>query len=145
MLDPKVDSVFGGSNIQMEGAALNNPNEFKDAVIYSSISELPSDKKKEFIKSKEAKAMIDNGIMSVEVLEKLAEDSDNGVFKTAVCHMAKENGDPVWDEFIKARIQERRLLNELISKYGEDAKNVANRADKEIVEACIPEYFRTNK
>lgn len=140
MLDPHNDSVFGGSNIVMENT-LKNPNEFRDAVLYESLSKLPSKKKKEFIKSKEAKTMVTEGLLTVEMLDRLADEDENKYLKSAICYMAKENGDPIWDEFIKARIQERRLFNELIEKYSDDAKAVVNKAEH-IAESNIPDYFK---
>ena len=86
--------------------------------------------------------MLNEGIISQEMLERLATDGDTGVLKTTVCHMAKENGDPLWDELVKHHIEERRLMNELINKYGEQAKPIADNANKDFVESCIPEYFR---
>ena len=86
--------------------------------------------------------MINEGLISQDVLERLVNTSDKNILKTTVCHMAKENGDPIWDEFVKARIQERRIMNDLLEKYGKDAKVIADNAEKEIVNASIPEYFR---
>ena len=141
--NPVTSRVFGGANITME-STLKNPNQFKEAVIYESLNSLPAKKINEFVHSEEARMMLNEGIISQDILDRLVANSEHegNVLKTTVCHMAKENGDPIWDEFVKARIQERRLLNELIEKYGKDAKVIADNAEKDIVKACIPEYFR---
>lgn len=135
-------SIFGGEDIVIEGA-LKNPNQYRDAVLFESLNSLPTEKKKEFINSKEAKMMVNEGMISTEVLERLSAEADTGILRTTVCHMAKENGDPAWDELVKHRIEERRLLNDLIEKYSDKAKVIADNANKEFVEAYIPEYFRT--
>lgn len=124
-------------------SSLKNPNQLRDAVIYESLSSLPTKKIKEFVNSKEAKVMLKEELISQEVLERLVDEKDTGCLKTTVCHMAKENGDPLWDELVKHRIEERRLLNDLLAKYGENAKEAADIANKEFVESKIPEYFRT--
>lgn len=134
--------VFGPADIKLE-SALKNPNQFREAVLFESLNNLPAAKKKEFLTSPEAKAMLEEGLVTRDMLERLAAESDNGILKTTICHMAKENGDPAWDELVKLRLQERRLMNELIEKYGEKAQPIASNADKDFVEACIPEYFRT--
>lgn len=139
MFIESISSVFGPANVKLE-SALKNPNQFREAVIFESLSHLPAAKKREFIHSNEAKAMLEEGIITADMLDRLAADVDTGILKTSVCHMAKENGDPIWDEFVQCRIQERRLLNQLIEKYGKDAKNVADCAVKDL--NCIPEYFR---
>lgn len=140
-LEAADSSVFGAADIKLE-SALKNPNQFREAVIFETLNGLPSAKRKEFIKSNEAKTMLTEGLITKDMLDRLASESDNSVLKTTVCHMAKENGDPIWDEFVRCRIEERRIMNELIAKYGEDAKPIADNADKDFVEACIPEYFR---
>ena len=140
-LEAAGSSVFGAADIKLE-SALKNPNQFREAVIFETLNGLPSAKRKEFIKSNEAKTMLTEGLITKDMLDRLASESDNSVLKTTVCQMAKENGDPIWDEFVRCRIEERRIMNELIAKYGEDAKPIADNADKDFVEACIPEYFR---
>lgn len=142
LFDPLKSKVFGSSDVKLEGV-LKNPNEFREAVLFESLNNLPNEKKKEFVKSKEAKTMVSEGFLNMETLHRLAHECDHhhGIH-TMVCHMAKENGDPLWDELVECRIRERRLINELIAKYGEEAKPAAETAEKEFVESCIPEYFR---
>ena len=136
----KESVVFGGSDVHMEGA-LKNPNQFRDAILYESLNSLSSDKVKEFVSSNEAKFMVEEGLMSPETLERLANQGDC-ILKTTICHMAKENGDPMWDELVRLHMQERRIMNDLIEKYADEAKPVAESAVKTFVEACVPEYFR---
>ena len=134
--------VFGSSNVKMENT-LKNPNQYKEAIIFESLNNLSVEKRREFINSAEAKTMIESGVISQDTVDRLREcDTDCITFKTTVCHMAKEESDPLWDELVECRIKERRLINELIEKYGEKAKTVSDKVEKEIVEASIPEYFR---
>lgn len=139
--------VFGGPTAKMEGA-LKNPNQYRDAVLYESLNMLPGDKIREFVDSEEAKVMINKGFMSPEVVDRLhsEHDSKHGicphVFKTTVCHLAKQNDDPEWAQLVELRTQERRLFNSLVEKYGDQAVEASKNAEKDIVEAFIPEYFR---
>lgn len=143
IFDTRNSSVFGGSEMQME-STLKNPNHYKEAVIECAISSLPRKKINEFVNSKEAKAMINEGLISQDCLDRLASENDEGrLIKTTVCHMAKENGDPTWDEFVRCRIEERRLMNDMLEKYGDNVKPEIVKVEKEIIESSIPEYFRT--
>ena len=134
-------SVFGGANVKLE-SALKNPNQFREAVICESIRSLPPEKIKEFCSSEEAKAMINEGYITQDTIERLADGCDTGVFKTTVCHMAKEADDPDWDAFVMHQIESRRLMNDMIAKYGDKAKDIADNVQTDFVEACIPAYFR---
>ena len=140
-LDTINSSVFGSADAKLE-STLKNPNQFREAVLFEALNSLSASKRKEFVKSNEARTMLTEGLITKDMLDRLADESDNGVLKTTVCHMAKENGDPAWDELVRHRIEERRIMNDLIAKYSEKAKPIADNADKDFVESCIPEYFR---
>lgn len=134
-------NVFGNGNGVIE-SVLKNPNQYRDAVLYESLASLTQSKLNEFVDSDEAKMMIDKELISQDTLERLANEHKNSLVDTTVCHMAKENGDPMWDELVKLRIEERRVMNELIDKYSDQAKPVVDNAQTDFIEACIPEYFR---
>ena len=134
--------IFGDGDLHLESVVLKNPNQYREAVLFEIVTNLPKSKQKEFINSPEAKAMLEDGIITRDFLERVAAEHDGGCLKTTVCHMAKENGDPLWDELIAARMTERRLMNELLAKYGTDAKTIVENANDEIIEMSIPEYFR---
>lgn len=140
-LESAGSSIFGSGDIKLE-SALKNPNQFREAVLFEALNSLSTEKRKEFIKSNEAKTMLSEGFITKDMLDRLADESDNGLLKTTVCHMAKENGDPAWDELVRHRIEERRIMNDLIAKYSADAKPIADNANKDFIESCIPEYFR---
>lgn len=142
LFDTKV-SVFGESSAVIN-TTLKNPNQFREAVVLEAIRNLPAAKRKEFIHSDEAKYMISEGIISTDMLERLAEcdASNTSTMKLAVCNIAKEQNDPLFDELCYLRLQERRVMNELIEKYGNVAVEIANKTKTEIINASIPAYFR---
>lgn len=136
------NTVFGGTNVKLE-SALKNPNQFREAVICESIRSLPSDKVREFCASEEAKIMVREGYITPDTIERLEDGCDNNnIFKTTVCHMAKEADDPDWDAFVMHQIESRRLMNDMIAKYGDKAKDIADNVQTDFVEHCIPAYFR---
>ncbi len=134
-------SVFGESNIVMENT-LKNPNQFKEAVIYNSLASMPSNKIREFVASEEAKFMIKEGIIKQDCIDRLCTKQNNAIADTAVCHIAKEENDPLWNQFVAARIEERRIMNELIEKYGKQAADMAAKAYDDFIVPNVPEYFR---
>ena len=123
---------------------LKNPNQFREAVIYEHMSHKDPATLKRFVNSSEAKAMIEAGTITYDTLDRLAKkaNSDNTVVNTAVCHVAKENEDDLWDQLVKARAEERRIMNELLDKYRKDVEPVAINAKSEIIEKCIPSNYR---
>lgn len=140
-MEYKESAVFGKGHAVLE-SALKNPNQFREAIIYESIANLPDDKVDEFVKSDEAKYMVDKGYISDETIERLKANTDNKCMNTTVCHMAKEAGDPLWDELVACRLQERRIMDALIEKYKVKAAPIADNVETDFIENCIPKYFR---
>lgn len=134
-------AVFGKADVKVEGVIFKNPNQYREAVIYEALTSLPESKIREFVESEEADTMLNNGIISQDTIDRLVDAKNNEILNTTICHMAKEENDPLWDEFVKLRIEERRVMNELIEKYGEEAKPYADKAKEEFVESYIPKYF----
>ena len=142
-LDYKESAVFGGPNAVLEGA-LKNPNQFREAVIYESINSLSENKIKEFVESDEAKHMIEEGYITDDTVDQLRQNGGKKCLKMTVCHMAKEAGDPLWDELVACRVQERRIMNDLMAKYADKATPVADNVEGDFINKCVPEYFRHN-
>lgn len=135
-------SIFDES-VEIQGV-LKNPNQFREAVIFEHMSHKDPATIKTFCNSSEAKAMIEAGTITYDTLDRLAKKAnmDNRVINTAVCHVAKENEDDLWDQLVKARAEERRIMNELLDKYRADVGPIATNARTEIIEKCIPSKFR---
>lgn len=137
-------SIFGGPSVKMEGT-LKNPHQFRDAILFEHLSSLPTEKIKEFVSSQEAKFMLSKGHISPDVIDRLNEHvakGNNNAFKLTVCHMAKESNDPLWEQLVACRLQERNIMNAIVEKYAEEADPISKTAHQAFVESCIPEYFR---
>lgn len=133
--------VFGSADARLE-SALKNPNQFREAVLFEELSDLPQEKLDAFVKSPEAKTMVDKGYISQDCVERLAHHKHKGKFQAAILHMAKEENDPLWDEIVKHHIEERRLMNELIEKYKDKAEPIMKHIHDDFVKPCIPAEFR---
>ena len=135
-------SIFDES-VEIQGT-LKNPNQFREAVIYEHMSHKDPATIKTFCNSSEAKAMVEAGTITYDTLDRLAKKAnmDDKVINTAVCHVAKENEDDLWDQLVKTRAEERRIMNELLDKYRADVGPIATNARTEIIEKCIPSKFR---
>ena len=125
-------------------AVLKNPNQFREAVIFEHMSHKDPATIKTFCNSTEARTMIEAGAITYDTLDRLSQkaNSDKGVINTAVCHVAKENDDELWNQLVQARAEERRIMNELLEKYRKEVGTIATNAHTEIIEKCIPSRFR---
>ena len=123
---------------------LKNPNQFREAVIYEHMSHKDPATIKSFLRSTEARTMVEAGTITYDTLDRLSKkaNTDDKCVNTAVCHVAKENDDDLWDQLVQARAEERRIMNELLAKYRDDVEPIALNAKTEIIEKCIPSTYR---
>ena len=133
------------SELFQEGATLpvvlKNPNALKEAVIYAHMAKKDPLTIRKFVGSREAKAMIEAGTITYDTLDKLSQKDADTTMNVMVCHTAHENEDELWDELVKARAEERRIMNELLAKYGSSVSPLVDKANEEIINS-IPKEFR---
>lgn len=121
---------------------LKNPNEYREAMINEAIKGLSRKKINEFVNSEEAKYMVSEGYITDDTIKDIEDCPKNNCFKVAVCHIAKERNDELWNKLVDLRLQERRIMNLLVEKYKDEAKNNVNNMENDVINKCIPEYFR---
>lgn len=141
-------SIFGESastNIR-DNLKLKDIKPVREAFVLNELSHLPQSKLKEFVKSPEAKTMLEMEIISPEGLEHLTKDAygDRGS-EFMVCHMAQENGDDRWDELVRLRARERELMNSLIRDYANEAKPYCKNYRDNFVNKYVPKTFMTGE
>lgn len=133
--------IFDSGRIQ---GSLKNPNELKEAFIVEHFKHKPKAEIEKFIKSEEAKYMVEASMIDQDMLERLAAEinyNDRDVQLT-VCHMAKENDDPRVQELFAIRAKERKLLDELIEDYGALASGKVGIYKEEFINKGLPKIFR---
>lgn len=136
--------VFAESG-KLGSKPLKDKDALREAYVYHELSHMSKKDLKAFAKSKEAKYMLENEIISYDTLERLtAEHYGDRSLEFAVCHMAHENDDERWNELCKCRDEERRLMDELMATYSEAAMTVAKNFRKDYLEPNIPKTFRVN-
>lgn len=139
------------SSVFAEGALdstrhLKPLNPLREAFIINELAHLPKKILKEFVSSPEAKMMLEEEIISYDSLTRLAgRDYNDRAEQLVVCHMAREEGDELWDELVRHREEERRIMNELISKYGTEAKPYVSNYRENYVNKYVPKGFRTGE
>lgn len=124
---------------------LKNKDLLRESFIYNELSHMSKSDLREFKNSPAAKYLVENDILSYATLDRLVNDNfgDTGV-EFFCCHMAKENGDERWDELVKHREEERRLMNELIDSYGNEARANADTYREQYLNHNLPKEYRVN-
>ena len=133
--------VFG--NIVGEPIAESElPYGFLEACIVDEVSHLSDEKIQEFCQSPEAEALVEAGVMRKKTLVRLSKKDDFSRRRTmAAFTIAREKKDPLWSKLVKNRVQERKLIGEIVKKYGGRADKVAKAGQKEYLKQKMPLSF----
>ena len=118
------------------------PYGFLEACIVDEVSHLSDEKIQEFCQSPEAEALVGAGVMRQKTLVRLSKKDDFSRRRTmAAFTIAREKKDPLWSKLVKNRVQERKLIGEIVKKYGGKADRVAKAGQKEYLKQKMPLSF----
>ena len=118
------------------------PYGFLEACIVDEVSHLSDEKIQEFCQSPEAEALVEAGVMRKKTLVRLSKKDDFSRRRTmAAFTIARDKKDPLWAKLVKNRVQERKLIGEIVKKYGGKADRVAKAGQKEYLKQKMPLSF----
>ena len=118
------------------------PYGFLEACIVDEVSHLSDEKIQEFCQSPEAQALVEAGVMRKKTLVRLSKKDDFSRRRTmAAFTIARDKKDPLWAKLVKNRVQERKLIGEIVKKYGGKADKVAKAGQKEYLKQKMPLSF----
>lgn len=110
--------------------------DYQENLFYLEASMMPEKVRTQLLESTEVKALIEKGLIGRKTMVKLSKLDDlerrTGM---AGIQMAKENNDVLYDQLIKNRIKERKLLNAIDRKYASKASRVAKASQKTYIAA----------
>ena len=118
------------------------PEGFLEQCIVDEVSHLTDEQIQEFCNSPEAEQMVQEGTMRKKTLVRLSKKDDMSRRRTmAAFSIAREKKDPLWTKLVKNRVQERKLIGEIVKKYGGKADKVAKAGQKEYLKQKMPLSF----
>ena len=118
------------------------PEGFLEQCIVDEVSHLTDEQIQEFCNSPEAEQMVQEGTMRKKTLVRLSKKDDMSRRRTmAAFSIAREKKDPLWAKLVKNRVQERKLIGEIVKKYGAKADRVAKIGQKEYLKHKMPLSF----
>lgn len=119
-----------------------NRDELLESYIYDEISKLSDEKKKEFVNSEAAQAMLEAGLIGKKTLVKLSKSDDlERRMGMAALQLAKDSNDILFDQLTKVRMKEKELLDKINKKYEVKAAKAAKVGQKEYLKGKIPVGF----
>ena len=132
------NAAFGGNTIDENEI----PQGFLEMCIADEVAHLSDDKIREFCESEEAQALLERGVMRKKTLVRLSKKDDMSRRRTmAAFTIARDKKDPLWAKLVKNRVMERKLIGDIVKKYGVQAEKVAKVGQKEYLKQKMPLSF----
>lgn len=135
--------IFGNSSAYTGAIDENEiPEGFLEMCIADEVSHLSDEMIREFCESDEAQALVEAGVMRKKTLVRLSKKDDMARRRTmAAFTIARDKKDPLWAKLVKNRVQERKLIGDIVRKYGHQADKVAKVGQKEYLKHKMPLSF----
>lgn len=126
--------IFGTEAL---GEDLRDNNALVEMMLVDDISRLDSDVVKEFCESPEAEALVEANVLRKPTLVRLGKKDDaKRRKKLAAFQLAKENKDPNWTKLCKNRVQEKKLINAIMQRWGQKAEREAKVAQQKYIKTA---------
>ena len=142
----KVSTIFDESQTLNTSLKKNRLDTYRDAILYEYFSHIDRTKLRKFVNSSEARALVEAGALTPSSLDRLDAKVHGGEVssaqKIATFQAAKDANDELWDELVKARAEERRIMNELLQKYEGEVSPIADKAQEEILAKYVPAEYK---
>ena len=125
--------LYGTSNMEPEA----DMTVATEALLYDDIAHGTEEQIKEFCNSDAANVLVERGVLKKGTLMRLSKtDDEKRREKLMAYQLAKEAKDPLWKKLAKNRVQEKKLIAQIMKKYGPKARKLAKAAQKEYIKVA---------
>lgn len=137
-LDESFDQEIDGSGIIDQDALMEN-------MLVDEINRMSDAEFEAYTESSEFNNLVEAGVLGRRSLVKMNRKDDlRRRIHLASIQMAREQGDADWEALRKNRINERRLLKKIYTKYQNRVRRNAMQSQKRLIK-LTPDAFNFNK
>ena len=137
-LDESFDQEIDGSGIIDQDALMEN-------MLVDEMNRMSDAEFEAYTESSEFNNLVEAGILGRRSLVKMNRKDDlRRRIHLASIQMAREQGDADWEALRKSRINERRLLKKIYTKYQNRVRRNAMQSQKRLIK-LTPDAFNFNK
>ena len=137
-LDESFDQEIDGSGIIDQDALMEN-------MLVDEMNRMSDAEFEAYTESSEFNNLVEAGVLGRRSLVKMNREDDlRRRIHLASIQMAREQGDADWEALRKNRINERRLLKKIYTKYQNRVRRNAMQSQKRLIK-LTPDAFNFNK
>lgn len=131
--------------VESQGAGIVDQDALLENMLIDQMNRMTDEEFKAYTESADFQNLVEAGVLGRRSVVKMTRKDDlNRRIHLASIQMAREQGDADWEALRKNRVNERRLLKKIYTKYSNRVRRDAMQSQKRLIK-LTPDAFNFNK
>ena len=131
--------------VESQGAGIVDQDALLENMLIDQMNRMTDEEFRAYTESADFQNLVEAGVLGRRSVVKMTRKDDlNRRIHLASIQMAREQGDADWEALRKNRVNERRLLKKIYTKYSNRVRRDAMQSQKRLIK-LTPDAFNFNK
>lgn len=131
--------------VESQGAGIVDQDALLENMLIDQMNRMTDEEFQVYTESADFQNLVEAGVLGRRSVVKMTRKDDlNRRIHLASIQMAREQGDADWEALRKNRVNERRLLKKIYTKYSNRVRRDAMQSQKRLIK-LTPDAFNFNK
>ena len=131
--------------VESQGAGIVDQDALLENMLIDQMNRMTDEEFQAYTESSDFQNLVEAGVLGRRSVVKMTRKDDlNRRIHLASIQMAREQGDADWEALRKNRVNERRLLKKIYTKYANRVRRDAMQSQKRLIK-LTPDAFNFNK
>ena len=131
--------------VESQGAGIVDQDALLENMLIDEMNRMTDEEFQAYTESADFQTLVEAGVLGRRSVVKMTRKDDlNRRIHLASIQMAREQGDADWEALRKNRVNERRLLKKIYTKYSNRVRRDAMQSQKRLIK-LTPDAFNFNK
>lgn len=131
--------------VESQGAGIVDQDALLENMLIDQMNRMTDEEFQAYTESVDFQNLVEAGVLGRRSVVKMTRKDDlNRRIHLASIQMAREQGDADWEALRKNRVNERRLLKKIYTKYSNRVRRDAMQSQKRLIK-LTPDAFNFNK
>lgn len=131
--------------VESQGAGIVDQDALLENMLIDQMNHMTDEEFQAYTESADFQNLVEAGVLGRRSVVKMTRKDDlNRRIHLASIQMAREQGDADWEALRKNRVNERRLLKKIYTKYSNRVRRDAMQSQKRLIK-LTPDAFNFNK
>lgn len=129
-----LDQPMNESYDDMGDDGVHDKNALLESILVDQVKRMSDDARNEYLRSDEFQNLCEAGVATRKTIVRFNKQDDlTRRIHLAALQKAKEEGSPLWTKLHKNRIEEKKLLKQIIDRYGMKVRQDAIKSQRRLI------------